>query len=211
VDGRNYGCSHARDRGTCAGVYAPRVATERTVLDLIVHDMLSPAAIAALQTDRRAMLRERRAHGATQAQSTRLRLATLAREIGNLTASIARMGGSAALEARLAAAESEQHTLTAALNAAPVTEDAIDDIPDLAAQYRELLTDLPAVLRTDTARARGILRDLLGEVRLVQAPDGVYAEVDDYGEALKIPTNSAHIKTVAGGRSDHYMYRRRVA
>jgi len=198
VDGRNYGCSHARDRGTCAGVYAPRLATERTVLDLIVQDMLSPAAIAALQTDRRAMLREQRAAGETRDQSSKARLATLAREIGNLAASIARMGGSAALEARLANAETEQRDLTATLAAAPVTEDAIDDIPDLAAQYRELLSDLPEVLRTDTARARGLLRDLLGEVRLVQAVDGVYAEVSDYGEALKIPTNSAHTKTVAG-------------
>jgi len=211
VDGRSYGCSHARDRGTCAGVYAPRLVTERTVLDLIVQDMLSPAAIAALQTDRRAMLREQHAAGETRDRSARTRLAALAREIGNLAASIARMGGSAALEARLAAAESEQRTLTATLAAAPVTEDTIDEIPDLVAQYRELLTDLPAVLRTDTPRARGLLRDLLGEVRLVQAVDGVYAEVSDYGEALKIPTNSAHTKGVAGGRFRHCKYRRRVA
>jgi hypothetical protein len=121
------------------------------------------------------------------------------------------MGGSAALEARLAAAESEQRTLTATLAAAPVTEDTIDEIPDRVALYRELLADLPEVLRTDTPRARGILRELLGEMRLVQAQDGVYAEVEDYGEALKIPTDSTHTKVVAGGRSNHYMYRRKVA
>jgi DNA invertase Pin-like site-specific DNA recombinase len=211
VDGRNYGCSHARDRGTCAGVYAPRLATERTVLDLIVQDMLSPAAIAALQTDRRAMLRERRVESQQGHQAAQARLTAVTREIGNLAASISRMGGSAALEARLAAAEAEQRALTAAIDAAPVTDDVIDEITDLVVQYRELLADLPNVLRTDTQRARGLLRELLGEVRLVQAPDGVYAEVDDYGEALKIPTDSTHTKVVAGGRFGHCKYRRRVA
>jgi DNA invertase Pin-like site-specific DNA recombinase len=211
VDAHRYGCSHARDRGTCAGVYAPRRATERTVLDLIVQDMLSPTAIAALQADRRAMLREIRAVSQSGHQAARARLAAVTREIGNLGEAIARMGGSTALEARLATAEAEQWALTAAIDAAPMTEDAADEIPDLVAQYRELLADLPEVLHQDTPRARAILRDLLGEVRLVQALDGVYAEVEDYGEALKIQTGSAHTKVVAGARFSHCMYRRRVA
>jgi hypothetical protein len=157
------------------------------------------------------MLRERRAESQQGHQAAKARLTAVTREIGNLAASIARMGGSAALEARLAAAESEQRTLTATLAAAPVTEDTIDEIPNIVAQYRELLADLPDVLRQDTPRARGILRELLGEMRLVQAQDGVYAEVEDYGEALKIPTNSAHTKKVAGAGFGHCKYRRRVA
>lgn len=203
VDARRYGCSHSHDRGreVCRGVYAARQATERTVLSIIVDDMLAPAALAALQADVRAVQREQLESASAGQKARRARLAQLDREIENLTDAVASMGGSSALQARLAKAEAEHRRLTAENVTVPALEETIDEIPNLLGEYRELLADLPPVLSEDVPRARSLVRDVLGGVRMVPDNNGdVFAEVAGYGEAIKISTDSTLTKLVAGAR-----------
>ena len=200
VDALRYGCSHARDRGeaVCSGVHVKRTATDEALVDLVREELLGEDAMRDIQAFVREALRDARKDSQGRNQAAHRRLSELGREIGNLTDALAACGTSDALTERLVAAEREKRALEAELRNAGDVEDVPQMIPRLFDRYRELVTDLPAILRRDPMKIRGMLAGLLGTIRIVPEQDGIYAEVGCYEQIIKMAENSATLKVVAG-------------
>ncbi len=176
---RHYSCVARKDRGptVCAGVTAPRQATDRRLLAMVREDLLSSTAIAELQ----AAIREfssTRAAAEKQAQRERqARLDELDREIANFVQVIGGGASSPALLAALQRAEAERTMLESSEGAIaqPAPEFAAAEI---VAAYRRKLLELERVLEKDRERARRLLADLIGRVSIVQEGERVFADVE---------------------------------
>lgn len=199
-----YGCAARKDRGVhvCAGVRAPRLATERALLEHVRRDLLSDSAIEALRRYVYEALAARRAKHLQGSDTSRARLAQLEREIKHLVEAIATCGVSEALRTRLAAAEAERASVTAEL--ATVPDATIPHLlPRLVDRYRKLLDDFPATLQRKPDAAREALRHLLGDCTVVETNEGVYAELGGVysGILAALGTPGAPIRNrVAGDR-----------
>lgn len=193
-----YGCAARKDRGAavCKGVRVNRKALEARLLSHVRRDLASPEALAALQADVAELVAESRREHQRTAGKAQGRLAELEREIPNLVEAVASLGMSEALRTRLAAAEDER----AALLTAKAAEPAADAVPAALAAYKRLLADLQGALEGDTPKARQLLQDALGEVRLVEDGREAYVEVqNDAGRAMA--AGGSILKVVAGTRS----------
>ena len=72
---------------------------------------------------------------------------------------------------------------------------------DLRPRLRAVALDLCSALECDKARARTILRELLGEVRLKPEGEAVYAEVESAADRLLVAAGDVSLGLVAGGRN----------
>ena len=68
----------------------------------------------------------------------------------------------------------------------------------MVGRFKELLADLDSALNKDTGRARVLLKDLLGEIRLVPEDGGVYAEIQNRADRLLMAAGAVSITVVAG-------------
>lgn len=197
VSERVYGCAARKDRGAsvCTGVLVPRVQLEARLLSLVRDELLSPAALAHLQTRVAQMLTESRQNKARAEGRTRARLVELEREISNVVDAIASLGHSDALKARLLAAEREK----AELATAQAKTSAPAAIPGLLAAYKRMALELQGSLERDVPRARTLLQSALGAIKLVPEKDGVYADVEMNAERLLMAAG-ASLEVVAGTR-----------
>lgn len=193
VNRRLYGCVAHKDRGTCVGVYAPRGQTEARLLAGVRDELLSPSALAQVQTEVRRLMAERE----KSAESTQARAFDLDRQIRNLTEAVAEAGWSSALSERLRALENER----AGLDIVPVRK----EIPGVLARYRRLVADLHGSLTRDTETARIALHELLGEVRIINEGTEVWAEIETRAERLLMASGAEFPGLVAGVR-----YRTRI-
>ena len=98
-------------------------------------------------------------------------------EVNRLTDAVAQMGLSPALRARLVAAETELAGLTAAAGTGPVAP-VTYSAEQIGARIRQVALRLDSALATDVDVARRILADKLGEIRVEERDDGVYAQMD---------------------------------
>ena len=197
VDALCYGCAAHKDRGPsiCSGISARRVDVDRRLLSVLRDDLLSPAAVAEIQIHVQERIRARRQNAALDAATVRSRLGQLEHEIGRLVDAIAATGISPALKARLGAAEDEIAELKNRPPAARTTPDIAEGI---APRYKRLVNDLEGALKHDTARARGILRDIFGPIRLVQEDQAVFAEFAARTERLLVAGGDSLLGRVAG-------------
>ena len=199
VSARAYGCVTRKDRGAvvCRGVHAPRGETDKRLLGMVREELLSPEALAELQS---AIAELKAARNADRRQTERQRAARsqeLDREVANLLDVMAAAGPLPALVARLQAAEAER----AGLREAPgVPEDGAEEIEvaSAIAAYRRQLLELERVLETDRDRARRLLAEIVGRVDIVKDDDGhVYAEVETETPA-RLLVAGASLNVVAG-------------
>jgi site-specific DNA recombinase len=177
VDARCYGCVARKDRGVnvCVGMTARRRDVDDRLLSVVKQELLDPAAIAEVQRLVRELLANAAADGSKRRQSMTARRSELDREIGNLVQAIASVGISPALQARLVAAERERAELD---QEDARRSEAPRGVPNVVPQYKRFVMDLEEALARDTSRARAMLQDVFGEIRLVEAGEELYAEFE---------------------------------
>ena len=197
VDARCYGCVARKDRGAsvCVGMTARRRDVDDRLLSVVKEELLDPAAIAEVKRLVRELLSNAAADGAKRRQSMTARKSELDREIGNLVQAIASVGISPALQARLVAAEQERAELD---QEDARRSEAPRGVPNVVPQYKRVVMDLEEALARNTSRARAMLQDLFGEIRLVEAGEELYAEFESPLQRLLIAAGGTLLGRVAG-------------
>jgi site-specific DNA recombinase len=206
INGRDYGCAARKDRGlaVCPGVVARRKQLDLALVGHVRRQLLAPEALADLERRVRARLADGQRDAAKSAAADAARRRELEGEVARLTDAIAQVGLSPALRARLEQAERELGALERARTRRP----APDVATSLRPRLRAVALDLAGRLTADVDRARGALRDLLGDVRLVRDGEAVYAEVDAIADRLLLAAGGdVSLGPVAG---DCYRTRIRV-
>jgi hypothetical protein len=135
------------------------------------------------------------ADGAKRRQTITARRNELDREIGNLVQAIATVGISPALQARLATAERERAELE---QEAARGFEAPNGVPNVVPHYKRYVMGLEEALARNTTRARAMLQDIFGEIRLVEAGEGLYAEFESPLQRLLLAAGGTLLGRVAG-------------
>ena len=89
-----------------------------------------------------------------------------------------------ALQARLAAAERQRAELDQE-NAR--SSEASSGVPNVVLKYKRFVMDLEEALARDTLRARAMLQDIFGEIRLIEAGDELYASLNRPSSGFLLP------------------------
>jgi site-specific DNA recombinase len=174
---------------------ARRRDVDDRLLSVVKEELLPPGAIVEIQRLVSEVLATASAEGAKRKQSVDARIAELDREIANLVQAIATVGISPALQARLVAAERERAEIDqkTATNIGPPKARA-----DVLARYKRFVVDLQGALARDTMRARAMLQQIFGEIRLVEDGAELYAEYETPLERAVLSVGRALPGRVAG-------------
>lgn len=160
-----YTCAARKDRGptVCEGVRLPRKITDTRLLAVLREDLFSPAGEAEIERTVRALLAERLKEGSKATTAAKSRITELDGEIAKLVEAIATVGVSEALASRLRAAEAERAKLAIVNLAAerpPVKP------TDIRQHIKGIMMHLERALKKDVDRARAILADLFGDIKI---------------------------------------------
>jgi site-specific DNA recombinase len=189
---RNYRCSshtNGRDILCTQRRVVHRKRTEARLLAGIKADLLAPDTLRAIVKGVQARRRE-----IAQPHSGQYRdeLARVDRELGNVVDALAKVGTSAALLARVRALEADRARLVAALHEGGKPPTIVPNVERVVRQRVELLEHMLApVVDTSgrqlddavTEKGRAAVRELIGEERVVEDGEDVFAEVS-YGRLV---------------------------
>ncbi|WP_316893268.1 hypothetical protein [Ralstonia mannitolilytica] len=134
------------------------------MLAVLRDDLFSPAGEAEIERTVRALLEERRREGSRALAAAQSRISELDSEISRLVDAIATVGVSEALASRLRAAEAERAKL-AVINLA-TSEPPINSV-NIRQHIKSIMMHLERALTKDVDRARAILADLFGDIKIV--------------------------------------------
>ena len=198
INARLYGCTANKDRGTtvCKGISFSRKQTDMQLLGVLRDGLMSDTTLRDIEEQTKIVLAERRKNDSQTASHTMSRLAELDGEINRLVDAIASIGMSDAIKVRLTAAEKERVDLQR-WNPTPAALGKANHA-DIAARVKQTIIDLQTALTNDTQRARKIISDLMGEIRILSEPDGIYAEYDNATEKLMMAAGGVSLMMVAG-------------
>ena len=199
INSRLYGCNARRDRGeiVCKGVSVNREVADKRLLSVIRDELLSPDAISALESQVQKLLSERKRNNVSALSAGKERIRALNDEIARLVDAIAAIGISDALKTRLQSAENEKKLIEAQISASNEPS-AIAGGGEMKARIKRILVDLQNTLGSDTHRARKIIGDLFGDIKILKESDGIYAEYDNATEKLLIAAGGVSMNVVAG-------------
>jgi site-specific DNA recombinase len=194
VDSLSYGCAAHKDRGTCAGVRAPRKALDVRLLAAVRDDVFDAAAIAQVRRQVRQLLEHAEREATVATRGAAARVGELKHEIERLVDAVVRVGTSDALTERLRRAESELRVLK---NHVPIAVRANNNAvrvrdAEIDAAFKRLEMRLQEHLHGNVARARTILAELLGPVTVEARGAEVWASAS---------INPARLLVAAGGGS----------
>lgn len=182
ISATRYGCSAARNRGTCANRKTiARKDVETRVLNGLETRLMHPDLIREyITTWQQEMQAERRETLAARGEQER-RLAKVLRDIENIVTAITEGMFHPSMKAKMDALEGERADLEAKLAALPEPE-PVAIHPSLAETYARKVADLAAALNDPEARpeAAGLLRGLIESVTLTpdaDAPNGHLIEL----------------------------------
>ncbi|MBR7777402.1 recombinase family protein [Undibacterium sp. BYS50W] len=199
INTRLYGCNNRKDRGegVCKGISISREQTDKRLLATIRDELMSPAALIELEEQVQKVLAERKKMEVSGMSSGRARIRELTEEITRLVDAIAAVGMSDAIKTRLVAAEAEQKRVQAQLD--QIAEPMVNaGAKEIKARIKRILMDLQATLDNDTQRARKIIADLFGDIKILKEEGGIYAEYDNATEKLLIAVGGVSTNVVAG-------------
>jgi site-specific DNA recombinase len=177
----HYGCSTARNKGTCDNLLAVRRdKLEATVLDGLKHQLMHPELVAAFVDEFHREINRRRAEGDGCRDRTARDLEKAEREIGRLIEAIKAGVPGASVKDEMTALEGRRVELLARLEATPPSMPRLH--PNLAELYRQKVTNLAEALNDEHTRleAAECIRELIDEIRLV--PENGKLRVELYGE-----------------------------
>jgi len=181
VSQHHYGCSAARNKGTCGNRRTiRRDVVEATVLEGLKENLMHPDCVREFV---REFHREANRLAATEdaaREQTDRDLAKAEKEIANIVEAIKSGISASALRDELVALEAKKTELEQSLEAAP--KPVLRLHPNLADLYREKVANLAASLNAVDAGAEAAeaIRALIDEVRLVPEEDRLRIEL--YGE-----------------------------
>jgi hypothetical protein len=177
----HYGCSTARNKGTCDNLIAMRRdRLEATVLAGLKHQLMHPDLVAAFVDEFHREVNRQRAEADGSRDRTARDLEKTEREIGRLIEAIKAGVPGAAVKDEMAVLEARRVELLARLEAAPPSMPRLH--PNLAELYRQKVTNLAEALNDEHTRleAAECIRELIEEIRLVPANGKLRVEL--YGE-----------------------------
>jgi site-specific DNA recombinase len=186
VSQNHYGCSTARNKGTCGNRLTVRQSTlEGLIIGALQSRLMDPALLAEFCNEYTRHLNKLRAERNASLNVTRGELARLAKERENIIKAI--KDGVPATEVkddltRIMIRREELETLLAGIKEEPVLLH-----PNMATQYREQVENLAIVLNREENRgeAADILRSLVDRIELRPNQLGKL-EIDLYGDLAGI-------------------------
>ena len=171
-----YGCSSYINGGLHACGNKLRVArtlVEELLLDGIKNKLFSPKLLAEYEREAARLLQEEKRRQHPDTEKTRAALAGVERDIENLLAAIKVGILTPSTKAELEKAECERAQLLAASNVNTRALDRVADaLPEAAARYRTLVTNLAATAQRDVVRARAQVTTLVSQVLLHPTDQG---------------------------------------
>ena len=185
ISATRYGCSAARNRGTCDNRKTiERRDVETRILSGLRHKLMHPDLVRAFITEYQRALSETETTDALARKTHTRRLEAVRKEIGNIVNAIAQGMFHDSMKARMDALEAERKDLETRLDALPAPAPATLH-PGLVDVYARKIADLSAALDHAATRAEAaeILRGLIERITLVpdaDAPNGHVIEI--YGE-----------------------------
>lgn len=198
VSGLAYGCANRKDRGTsvCSGTYAPRKDTERRLLGLVRDELLASSAVEKIERQAAEIIARAGQEAADVIRQRKARRTALQAEIKRLVDAIATIGASDALAERLRSAEAELKLIDSPASIATIAPAQ----RLIASKVRETLLDLSGKLADGADRdpAREALRHVLGEVRIEQQGEAVYANVTARLDRILLAVGGPYLVGVAG-------------
>ena len=174
---------------------ARRSDVDDRLLSVVKDELLAPEAIVEVEHLVRELSSTAASDKAKRKQTVAARLGELDREIGNLVQAIATVGISEALQERLVAAERERAELKQ-----DRASQSVGEVANVVPYYKRFVMDLQSALARDTTRARAMLQEIFGRIRLVEKDDGLYAEFEAPLERLLLAAGGALPGRVAGVR-----------
>lgn len=200
ADARSYACSGHWNGGACSNhIRVRRDSIERTILGGVRGDLLAPDRVERMATEMRAAYAERMRERAARAE-------TLPREVEDLDARIARLRERLRtgdpdltpdeLQVAVERVEAKRRELIDARPAERENARVLAMLPRAAELYREQIDRGLGGDHAAAAKARTILRDMLGEIMLSPGEDGsLWAEYAMQPAALLVGAGT-------GGRGD---------
>ncbi len=177
----HYGCSTARNKGTCDNLLTVRRDTlEATVLDGLKDELMHPELVTAFIGEfHREVNRQRAEQDGSRDRATR-GLEKTEREIARLIDAIKAGVPGTAVKDEMETLEAKRVELLAQQQAAPPSMPRLH--PNLAELYRQKVMNLVEALNDDHTRleAGECIRELIEEIRLVPEDGKLRAEL--YGE-----------------------------
>jgi DNA invertase Pin-like site-specific DNA recombinase len=177
----HYGCSTARNKGTCDNLLAVRRDhLEATVLDGLKHQLMHPELVTAFIDEFRREINRQRTEQDSTRERTKRDLERTEREIRRVIEAIKAGVPGAAVKDEMAVLEARRVELYTQLEAAPPSMPRLH--PNLAELYRSKVTNLAEALNDERTRleAAECIRELIEEIRLV--PENGKLRVELYGE-----------------------------
>lgn len=164
ADSYHYACASYRDGGVAACSNSIRVRrrdVEDSVYEGIANKLLAPAFLMEFSRWYRQQVEAGNKAQAAQQAANGERLATLERQIKNTTDAIMNggLGASRSLADRLLALEAERDELA---RQQPPRNKVANLVPKLMEKWTALVLSLPAIAKADPARARAVLRQVVG-------------------------------------------------
>ena len=165
---------------TCAPPTSiPRKVLEGSLLEIIRNDLLSEEAIETFIHETSLAMKECHSERKPEQAMHKQQLADAERQIANIMKAINEgiitPTTKEALQRAEAAQERAQSMLQASTQAAEVLNTLL---PRAAERYRAMVSSLGRALCTDVAQARGCLKGLLGQIRLLPSAGGDYLEAE---------------------------------
>ena len=194
----HYGCSNARNRGTCENILTiRRDVLEESVLSGLRSHLLAPELLEEFTREyvkELNRLNRERDGGRAKAEAD---LAKVTRQIRAIIEAIKEGIRTPGMKDELMELEERKAALEKTLSEAPSIAPAIH--PAMAEIYRERVARLHAELNRSDVRseATGILRSLIDEIRLV--PDGGKLEIEVAGDIAGILALAPNDKRPSGG------------
>ena len=197
VNATKYGCANRKDRGisVCKGIMIRRDVVDKSLLNVLRDELLSPDAMAEIEEQVHTVIADRKRTDKQASESIRARMVELESEISRLVEAIADIGMSDALKSRLVAAESEKIRIQQAMEHS--TSRKITPA-EITAHIRKTIFNLQIAMTDDTQRARKLISDLMGEIQIKQKGDSIYAEIDNAAEKLLLSSGGVFLNMVAG-------------
>jgi len=193
----HYGCSSARNKGTCKNLLTIRRAVlEVKVLDGLKHQLMHPDLVRTFVDEfRRELNRQAWEQDARRGWTTR-DLEKTERDIGKLIEAIKAGVPGAAVKDEILALETRRGNLLDQLNAAPAPVPRLH--PNIAALYRERVASLHEALNAEGTRTEAAehIRGLIEEIRLV--PEKATLRIELFGQLAAL-LNLANQHPRSGG------------
>lgn len=193
-----YGCSGWKYRGlsVCRNtIKVERALAESLLLAAIQQDLFTEEGYAVVRQEVARLLAERRRNRQPDLAKSKARLAQVDKEIANLMDAIKQGLLTATTKAELLKLEQEQQRLSETISRGRDKADRVADfVPDLLGRFKSALADLANVTQHSVDKARGLLKELMGEsIYLYPTTDGqdryLTAEVSgDYAGLYRLVT-----------------------